>query len=104
MPGKVRITSESWEKPLARICSPVIALTDEPLFCASIGTRLGETTSSSGSGIACPWARPDAAISAPAARPQRSRLSVVRWIDMTCPLEVNMSRRRGPALVGLFGE
>ena len=48
MPGKVRITSESCEKPLARASSPLIAVTDEPVFEASIGTRLGETTSSSG--------------------------------------------------------
>ena len=53
MPGNVRITSESCEKPVARTSSPVIAVTAEPLFEASIGTRLGETTSNSGRMVLC---------------------------------------------------
>ena len=48
MPGNVRITSESCVKPLERVSSPVITVTDEPVLDASIGTRLGEMTSSSG--------------------------------------------------------
>ena len=83
MPGNVRITSESCEKPLWRICSPLIAVTDEPLFEASIGTRLGETTTSSGSTV-CALAMPAAATSAPAARPERSNVRKLRWVDMTC--------------------
>jgi hypothetical protein len=83
-PGKVRITSESWEKPLLRASSPLITVTDEPTLEASIGCKLGETTISSGSCVGCAWARFDAAISAPAARPERNRLSVAKRIDMTC--------------------
>ena len=57
MPGNVRITSESCEKPVARASSPLIAVTDEPVFEASIGVearrddeQLGQE---SGLGVGC---------------------------------------------------
>ena len=91
-PGKVRITSESCEKPVARASSPLITVTDEPVFEASIGVRLGEMTSSSGRRVL--WALAalvSAAISAPAARPD-FKCGKVRH-DML-PNGLNMSRRR----------
>src|SRR3954467_13047853 len=69
-PGKVRTTSESWLKPVARASSPVITVTDEPVLAASIGTRLGEMTTSSGRRVDWALAVPvSAARSALAARP-----------------------------------
>ena len=82
MPGKVRITSESCEKPLARASSPLIAVTDEPVFEASIGSRLGEMTmqlgQESGLGVGCAGERGDQRAG------REAGFASVARIDMTC--------------------